>query len=212
MNRADWQKLASERVKDAKALLKTKRWAGAYYLAGYAVECGLKSCIIAYLMKRDEFPERRFSEQFQPRGFVMDKTTLVDEKIEDGKLLLDRLVEAGVVVTAACWTLESNKGRWYLYIATPVVEEQGIRTASDRIFAAVKHMPHPFEGGPFQIKAIGPHEPVAKAILDLPRRHPSRSPFRPDASKLGELSIEGAYLYPPVAATVQTGGQASSVK
>jgi HEPN domain-containing protein len=63
MNRAIWQKLAIERLKDAKALLKLKRWAGAYYLAGYAVECGLKSCIIAYLMKTDEFPDKRFSEQ-----------------------------------------------------------------------------------------------------------------------------------------------------
>jgi HEPN domain-containing protein len=63
MNRAIWQKLALERIKDAKALLKLKRWAGAYYIAGYAVECGLKSCIIVYLMKTDVFPEKRFSEQ-----------------------------------------------------------------------------------------------------------------------------------------------------
>jgi HEPN domain-containing protein len=63
VNRAAWQKLASERVKDAKALLKTRRWAAAYYVAGYAVECGLKSCIIAYLMTTDEFPDKRFSEQ-----------------------------------------------------------------------------------------------------------------------------------------------------
>jgi HEPN domain-containing protein len=63
VNRAAWQKLASQRVKDAKGLLKIKRWAAAYYLAGYAVECGLKSCIIAYLMKTDDFPDKRFSEQ-----------------------------------------------------------------------------------------------------------------------------------------------------
>jgi HEPN domain-containing protein len=63
VNRAAWQRLALERLKDAKALLKLKRWAGAYYLAGYAVECGLKSCIIAYLMKTDDFPDKRFSEQ-----------------------------------------------------------------------------------------------------------------------------------------------------
>jgi HEPN domain-containing protein len=58
-----WQKLAIARIKDAKALLKLERWSGAYYLAGYAVECGLKSCIIVYLMKTDEFPDKRFSEQ-----------------------------------------------------------------------------------------------------------------------------------------------------
>jgi HEPN domain-containing protein len=63
VNRAAWQKLASERAKDAKALHQIKRWAAAYYLAGYAVECGLKSCIIAYLMRTDDFPDKRFSEQ-----------------------------------------------------------------------------------------------------------------------------------------------------
>jgi HEPN domain-containing protein len=63
VNRAAWQRLALERLKDAKALLKLKRWAGAYYMAGYAVECGLKSCIIVYTMKTDAFPDKRFSEQ-----------------------------------------------------------------------------------------------------------------------------------------------------
>ena len=63
VNRDEFQKLAIERLADAKALLTMKRWAGAYYLAGYAVECGLKSCVIAYLMKTDQFPAKRFSEQ-----------------------------------------------------------------------------------------------------------------------------------------------------
>ncbi len=63
MNRTDLQRLAKERVRDAKALLATGRWAGAYYMAGYAVECALKSCVIAHLMKSDQFPEKRFSEQ-----------------------------------------------------------------------------------------------------------------------------------------------------
>jgi hypothetical protein len=63
VNKAELQRLARDRLRDAKALLAAKRWSGAYYLAGYAVECGLKACIIASLMKTDEFPEKRFSEQ-----------------------------------------------------------------------------------------------------------------------------------------------------
>jgi len=47
MNRSDLQKLAEDRLLDAAALLAAGRWAGAYYLAGYAVECGLKSCILS---------------------------------------------------------------------------------------------------------------------------------------------------------------------
>jgi hypothetical protein len=63
VNRAELQRLARDRIRDARALLAARQWSGAYYLAGYAVECGLKACIIAHLMQTDEFPERRFSEQ-----------------------------------------------------------------------------------------------------------------------------------------------------
>ncbi len=46
MDRADFQRLALDHIADAKALLAARRWGGAYYLAGYAVECGLKACIL----------------------------------------------------------------------------------------------------------------------------------------------------------------------
>jgi len=45
VNRTDFQQLASVRVADARALLEAGRWDGAYYLAGYVVECALKACI-----------------------------------------------------------------------------------------------------------------------------------------------------------------------
>jgi HEPN domain-containing protein len=55
MNRADFQKLAELRLREAKVLLDGKRYEGAYYLAGYAVECALKACI-ARKTKRYDFP------------------------------------------------------------------------------------------------------------------------------------------------------------
>src|SRR5437588_12250440 len=42
--------MAEERIKDAKALLDGHRWEFAYYVAGYAVECALKSCILARMV------------------------------------------------------------------------------------------------------------------------------------------------------------------
>jgi hypothetical protein len=42
---ADLKVLASARVREAKALLEAREWSGAYYLVGYAVECGLKARI-----------------------------------------------------------------------------------------------------------------------------------------------------------------------
>lgn len=49
MDRKKLQNIAKARLKDAKALLGRKRWPGAYYLCGYAVECALKSCLLRYL-------------------------------------------------------------------------------------------------------------------------------------------------------------------
>ncbi|MDY3561554.1 hypothetical protein R5W23_002832 [Gemmata sp. JC673] len=49
MNRPHLQKLAEERLLDAQALLAAERWSAAYYLAGYTVECGLKSCVLRHL-------------------------------------------------------------------------------------------------------------------------------------------------------------------
>ncbi len=65
MNRAELQQLADDRVLDATALLDAGRWSGAYYLAGYAVECGLKSCVIAFITLHPEIiiEARKFSEK-----------------------------------------------------------------------------------------------------------------------------------------------------
>lgn len=53
MDRKTFQKLAKERLADARALLGRKRWSGAYYLCGYAVECSLKACLLRHLGESD---------------------------------------------------------------------------------------------------------------------------------------------------------------
>jgi HEPN domain-containing protein len=43
MNRQDFRRLAEHRVQDAEVLLAGRRYAAAYYLCGYAMECALKT-------------------------------------------------------------------------------------------------------------------------------------------------------------------------
>ncbi len=57
LNRKGLQYLAKLRLREAKALLRSNHPDGAYYLAGYAVECGLKACI-ARKTQRYDFPEK----------------------------------------------------------------------------------------------------------------------------------------------------------
>ena len=59
LKRKDLQKLAALRLKEARILLEHRCWEGAYYLAGYAVECALKACL-AKRTERHEFPDREF--------------------------------------------------------------------------------------------------------------------------------------------------------
>jgi HEPN domain-containing protein len=58
VHRKDLQELSRIRLKEAKALLGLGLHDGAYYLAGYAVECALKACI-AKGTDRHEFPDRK---------------------------------------------------------------------------------------------------------------------------------------------------------
>jgi hypothetical protein len=58
MNRADFQQLAELRIREAQALLAAGLPSGAYYLAGYSVECALKACIAKRTQLHD-FPEKK---------------------------------------------------------------------------------------------------------------------------------------------------------
>lgn len=50
MNQADLRSLAEERILDADILIKGARYSFAYYAAGYAAECALKSCMLARMI------------------------------------------------------------------------------------------------------------------------------------------------------------------
>jgi HEPN domain-containing protein len=65
--------LAELRIVEAEALLRLAMYDGAYYLAGYAVECGLKACI-AKLTNLHDFPR---SPEFAKECFTHSIEKLV---------------------------------------------------------------------------------------------------------------------------------------
>ena len=50
LNQANLRRMTEERIKDAASLIKGRRWSFAYYVAGYAVECAIKSCLLARMI------------------------------------------------------------------------------------------------------------------------------------------------------------------
>jgi hypothetical protein len=63
MNRKDLQTLSRIRINEAKALLKFKHYSGAYYLAGYSIECALKACIAKETLRYDFPPGRKRTDE-----------------------------------------------------------------------------------------------------------------------------------------------------
>ena len=53
------ESLAQAKFNDALLLFNSGRWANAFYLAGYAVELGLKACIAKQILP-EAIPDRRF--------------------------------------------------------------------------------------------------------------------------------------------------------
>lgn len=59
MKRDELRAIAQAKIEDAKILLANGRYSNAYYLAGYAVEIGLKACIASQFIA-DVIPDKTF--------------------------------------------------------------------------------------------------------------------------------------------------------
>ncbi len=62
MNKTDLERLVDIRLKEANILFKSGNYHGAYYLAGYALECALKVCISKQVNQYD-FPNKKFANE-----------------------------------------------------------------------------------------------------------------------------------------------------
>jgi hypothetical protein len=70
---AEFWDLAEVRLKDAEGLLGIQRWACAYYVAGYAVECALKAFIVREAEQTGSvFDDKKFATQLLDSFFVHD--------------------------------------------------------------------------------------------------------------------------------------------
>ena len=102
MNRNDLQRLSRIRLKEAKALLRSENFSGAYYLAGYSLECALKSCIAKSVRKYD-FPDKPLAVQSYTHDLqTLLKITELDSALSAGFAADDML--AANWSTAKSWT------------------------------------------------------------------------------------------------------------
>lgn len=138
----------------------------------------------------------------------MDQDTVVNEQTESGRRLIVALAEAGFDVKVAFWAKPSEEEKWFLYLATPVVDLQGPAAAYRIVHSTLRKLPDLWID-PFEIRVIGLTDTLAEAALAATKSKTPNGPFaapkpRPypgitrfGGATLGGVSIDGAYIYPP---------------
>lgn len=131
----------------------------------------------------------------------MDQATVVREQIDGAARLLATLSHSGLALVGACWARTTDDGRWRLYLVTPAVENADPRPSYRIVRAAIQGMDgewgHSLERiDPFDVFLLAPSEALAVGIMGHYRRFPDEYPTWHHGSVLGEVSIEGAYIYP----------------
>jgi hypothetical protein len=137
----------------------------------------------------------------------MDQDILVTDQTLYGRKLIDTLQESGFPVEVAFWGKPTEDDKWYLYLATPVVEQTDKREAYLHLQEVMRRTPDLWID-PWDVKVIGMNDPMTSAVIELlkakaastsfaampPKPYPGMTRF--SGSTLGGISMDGAYIYP----------------
>ena len=94
-------KAGKHRMEDARALLNANRWRGAMYMAGYSIECLLKTKLMRMFSCRNL---RELEDELQGKGILAAQATVFTHQLE----LLLRL-------TNAIDRLRQNEQNWRMF-------------------------------------------------------------------------------------------------
>lgn len=127
----------------------------------------------------------------------MDRTTLVSEQRADAQRLIEKLVDVGFDLRAVAWIKTSGAGKWVLYIASQVVDDQGYFAAYLAVQTTIRNMSD-LAVGPFDVQLVSASHPLVTDVQKLYQRFPELRQMEFSGPELGKMSIEDAYIYPPV--------------
>lgn len=132
---------------------------------------------------------------------------MVNNEIDSGKRLIMALESHGFEVRIAFWAKPTDEDKWYLYLASPFVDEKGGAAAYDLIIGVVRKETD-LAIDRSAVRAIRLDDSLTTAALRVLTAKASNGPFaagnsKPNpgmtrlyASTLGGLSIDGALIYP----------------
>jgi len=125
----------------------------------------------------------------------VDTITLVDELIDDGRKLIDRLIEENIPVIMTCSVKPVENDRWSLCTATPLLDEKGAARAYREVYRVLGSLGNLWVTDS-DVKLVGRDDPITRDVLDIKRRFSVNLPTRSRRSQLGNLAVEETYVYP----------------
>jgi len=98
----------------------------------------------------------------------MDKDTVVTEQTESGRRLISALAEVGFDVRVAFWAKPTDEGKWFLYLASTLVDDKGPAAAYRIVHDILRKMPDLWID-PFEIRVVGLNDSLTEAALAATR-------------------------------------------
>lgn len=110
MKRAEWKKKADEFLRSASALIASREYSSAFYLAGLSVECALKAKIASRFLASD-IPDKRLVMDVYDHDLskLLSYAQLSDKLVADGVLKPKLNANWNLVKT---WTVNARYASW----------------------------------------------------------------------------------------------------
>ncbi len=132
----------------------------------------------------------------------MGEEILVNEQIDAGADFV-RDFNDYVPVSVACWVIPAESDNVFLYIASDGIDDNNFDVAYGEVLRKLSGKKSQWLD-PFQIKLVNSSDPIAHDAIEIRNRYPASLATRYGGSSIGGMSINRAYIYPPVSAMKAT--------
>lgn len=125
----------------------------------------------------------------------MDKATLVEKDIKDGKSLIEALDRSEFLLSGALWFYFSKAEEWRLLLVTPSVDSIGPRQSYKVIQSVIEDFPPSFGISIINISVRSPKDILIQLLRTAIRTGPEISEIRFSRNTINNVFIEDALIY-----------------
>ena len=125
----------------------------------------------------------------------MVSTTLVDTQIEDGEKILRQLDADRFDVDSALWFFDTQKEKWTLFIATPLVNSIGPKESYSKIKESLDKLVNTLQTATLDLALIKPDHDLLRLLKSALRVGPEIARIRFTGNVINGTLIEDALIY-----------------